>query len=163
VRALRRFGTVTDITERIRHEQALTALNQDLERRVAERTSELSQSNGELTRALEQTKRLQEAIIIKEKLASLTPMVAGVSHELNTPIGNIAVLSSALQERFHEFRQRADGREDSDARAFHNYLQQSIDMIIKSANSAGGRRDHHRHPRRAAAEPARLPGDRPAR
>jgi PAS domain S-box-containing protein len=100
------IGTVTDITERIRHEQALTALNQDLERRVEERTSELKQSNCDLIRALDQSSRLQEAIIIKEKLASLTPMVAGVSHELNTPIGNIAVLSSALQERFHEYRQR---------------------------------------------------------
>jgi C4-dicarboxylate-specific signal transduction histidine kinase len=77
-----------------------------LERRVEERTSELKQSNCDLIRALDQSSRLQEAIIIKEKLASLTPMVAGVSHELNTPIGNIAVLSSALQERFHEYRQR---------------------------------------------------------
>jgi PAS domain S-box-containing protein len=132
------IGTVTDITERIQHEQDLTALNQDLERRVVERTSELSRSNEELTRVLEQTKRLQEAIIIKEKLASLTPMVAGVSHELNTPIGNISVLSSALQERFNDYRHRClDGRENSDSRAFHLYLQQSIEILIKSANSAG--------------------------
>lgn len=132
------IGTVTNITERIRHEQALQTLNVDLEQRVQERTLELRRSNQELQAALEQTQRLQEAIIVKEKLASLTPMVAGVSHELNTPIGNIAVLASALQERMNEYlHHHAAEIAGMNLRGFINYIQKTNEMVMKSANSAG--------------------------
>jgi len=45
---LRSFGTVQDVTDRVLAEQEVRALNETLERRVAERTEELARANREL-------------------------------------------------------------------------------------------------------------------
>lgn len=63
--------------------------NENLERRVAERTQSLQEALATLNRA-------QQEIIQSEKLASLGRVVAGVAHELNTPIGNAVVVASTL-------------------------------------------------------------------
>ena len=78
-----------DITAQLNAEADLLKLNLQLENRVRERTEELSQ-------ALDQVKRMQDDLIQSEKLASLGSMVAGVSHELNTPIGNAVTVASTL-------------------------------------------------------------------
>jgi PAS domain S-box-containing protein len=84
-RPLRMICAHIDLSERKRAEEALRELNEQLEARVEERTRELRQAMAQ--------------IIESEKLASLGALVAGVSHELNTPIGNIVLASSALCER----------------------------------------------------------------
>ncbi len=130
-------GTITDISARIHNEQILRGIKEELEKRVGERTQELQTANLELQRVLDQTQLLQEAIIVKEKLASLTPLVAGVSHELNTPIGNIAVLSSALQERLVEFRHnQSQNPSPKNLDCFMEYLEKTNEMVMRSAGFA---------------------------
>jgi signal transduction histidine kinase len=69
----------------------LKELTEHLEERVEERTRELERKNRELRDT--QTQLLQSA-----KLASLADLVAGVSHEINTPLGSISA-SADLAER----------------------------------------------------------------
>ncbi|MDQ5945131.1 MAG: Histidine kinase [Pseudomonadota bacterium] len=52
---------------------------------------ELQQTHMELKQAMQQ-------LVEAEKLASLGRLVAGISHELNTPLGNALVVATALQE-----------------------------------------------------------------
>ncbi len=87
---------IRDITERERTEAALRELNETLEERVAERTRELSD-------ALEGLRRAQGDLVRAEKLASLGALVAGVAHELNTPIGNAVMVASTLADHQREF------------------------------------------------------------
>lgn len=91
---LRMICTHVDLSERRRAEDALRELNEQLESRVDERTRELRQAMAQ--------------IIESEKLASLGALVAGVSHELNTPIGNMVLAASALADQLREIAGQID-------------------------------------------------------
>lgn len=67
-------------------------LNETLETRVAQRTRELQQ-------ALEHLQESQTNLAHSEARATLSTMIAGVSHELSTPLGNSKIVASALSEQ----------------------------------------------------------------
>lgn len=79
-----------------------------LESRVAERTSELSDANATLSVTLDNLRQTQNDLIESRKLASLGRMVAGVAHELNTPIGNALTVGSTLGQRVRDVQQQAE-------------------------------------------------------
>jgi C4-dicarboxylate-specific signal transduction histidine kinase len=85
-------------------EAALQAFNSTLEARVDERTDELSRANNELVDTLETLKNAQGELVRSEKLASLGAMVAGVAHELNTPIGNSLMVATTLEQHCYAFQ-----------------------------------------------------------
>jgi signal transduction histidine kinase len=66
-------------------------LNENLEARVAQRTAELEQ-------ALERLQQSREDLTRSEARATLSTLIAGVSHELGTPLGNSVMVASALAE-----------------------------------------------------------------
>ena len=73
----------------------LNAANEELEQRVIERTREL-------TEALKQLKESEAQLIQSEKMSSLGQMVAGVVHEINTPLAyvknSLGSVSGMLQD-----------------------------------------------------------------
>ncbi|HEX5804182.1 MAG TPA: ATP-binding protein [Azospira sp.] len=74
------------------------------ERLLADRSDALQRAYGDLGEAMQRLTDTQEELVRSEKLAALGAMVAGVAHELNTPIGNALMLASTLHERSQEFR-----------------------------------------------------------
>jgi PAS domain S-box-containing protein len=88
-RAVRMSGTFTDMSERKRVESELLQANASLDMRVRARTRELEA-------ALDHLRQTQHELVRTEKLASLGALVAGVAHELNTPIGNAVMVASTL-------------------------------------------------------------------
>ena len=92
-----------DVTKERHDEQALRELNLSLEARVEERTAALAAAVDELRGALETLQHAQEELVRSEKFAALGSLVAGIAHELNTPIGNSLMAASTLDDHTEEF------------------------------------------------------------
>lgn len=78
----------------------LTTLNEALESKVSARTADLAASNDALTRAYRTLQDTQAQLLQSEKMASLGQLVAGMAHEINTPVtavvGNVKPLAREL-------------------------------------------------------------------
>ena len=103
------LGVVRDVTEQLETQRHIEQLNESLELRVSERTAALEESNNELADALTSLKTAQTELIRSEKLAALGSLVAGIAHELNTPIGNGVTVASSLFERTRKFSETVHG------------------------------------------------------
>ncbi len=79
-----------DITQQYETEQRIRQLNAELVLSIDERTHQLQVAQAELMRA--------------EKMVSLGSLVAGIAHELNTPIGNSLTVATTLAEHCREMR-----------------------------------------------------------
>ena len=62
--------------------------------------------------AKETLQKAQRELVESEKLASLGRLVAGVAHELNTPLGNALTVVSALDDRYRQLEAMLSGRSE---------------------------------------------------
>ncbi len=83
----------------------------ELENRVEKRTEELSTANSSLSKTLDSLKNAQTQLIEKEKMAALGGLVAGVAHEINTPIGVSVTAASHLDTLTHSFKKKFEENE----------------------------------------------------
>jgi len=105
--------------------EELATLNESLERRVAERTEAARHAQDELARS--------------ERLAALGSMVAGIAHELNTPIGNSLVAASTLHDRVRALDETFDaGLRRSDLRKFIDDANGISELLSRNIERAAG-------------------------
>ena len=73
-------------------------------RSLEDRAEALRVRAKEVELAYEELRETQEQIIQSEKMSSLGQMVAGVAHEINTPLGYVSSNINSLKENFTELR-----------------------------------------------------------
>jgi signal transduction histidine kinase/streptogramin lyase len=91
--------------------RALRLRAAELERRVSERTAELRAAKDHAEHALAELRRTQAHLVQAEKMASLGRMVAGLAHEINTPLGVALTAVTRLEEVHRDrFQSLSEGR-----------------------------------------------------
>lgn len=123
---------LTGVLRRLADHQA------SLEEEILHRTQDLAASNDELRLAVSNLDKARVELVRGEKLAGLGSLVAGVSHELNTPIGNTVVAASTLLHHVHEFRQQVDAGNlrKSDLQIFLNRCAEGSELMLNSSHRA---------------------------
>ncbi|OYT93707.1 MAG: hypothetical protein CFE43_03040 [Burkholderiales bacterium PBB3] len=131
-------STYVDVTEREESRQKIETLNAELESRVLARTAELRAINEELSQTLKTLQRAKDQLVQSEKLAALGSLVAGVAHELNTPIGNGLTVASSLEHRVEAFSGLLDvGMRRSDLQSFVDETRLAAEIITRNLSRAG--------------------------
>ncbi len=141
------IGVMLDVTSIKKSEKALLKARDELENLVAERTSELLASNQELialneelSSALSHIKEVQHQLILSEKMAALGSLVAGISHEVSTPLGvsltSVSYVEHELKEIDKKYRESAMRKQD-----LESFVEDSKVMLTRTVNNL--KRAHH--------------------
>lgn len=131
--ALWAVWTFVDVTEAEHARRALEDLNATLEQRVSERTEALAQ-------ALDTLKLAQDELVRSEKLAALATLVAGVAHELNTPIGNSVIVASTVRDMSQQLARdlESDRLRRSVLTRYVSDLGEASDLLERNLSRAHG-------------------------
>ena len=125
--------------QRSKAEQKARNLNAELERRI----QELNVANTELSESTEKLQQTQSQLILEEKMSALGRLVAGIAHEINTPLGAIQAsagnITKALEESFEylpQLLQRLDTEQQADFFNLLNEAMQAKNFITYSEKRA---------------------------
>ncbi|MCC6192920.1 MAG: histidine kinase [Burkholderiales bacterium] len=95
-------------------------------------------AEGELVESLHRLETTRSHLVESAKMASLGGLVAGVAHEINTPVGIAVSAASYLQDRTAEIRLRYDRGVLADGE-FSSYLddaEESARLLLSNADRA---------------------------
>ncbi|MBI1319578.1 MAG: ammonium transporter [Candidatus Hydrogenedens sp.] len=129
---------VKDVTERVKAEEEVRQLTVELEHRVEQRTAQLSRANGELRETLDRLERTQSHLVTTEKMAALGELVAGIAHEINTPVGVAVTGASHFQKRTQDLLRAFEGgsMKKSDFEQYLRLAGDSSTMLLSNLERA---------------------------
>lgn len=116
-----------DITMLRDAQDRLQESNTLLEYKIEQRTQKLKQTNEELKTAYQNMRETQQQLIESETLASLGSLVAGISHEINTPLGVSVTAQTLIDEKIKEIDKLYKNKNLSDSK-----IEQFISVITQA-------------------------------
>lgn len=129
-----------NIRHRKRGEDEIRQLNIELENQVSDRTKALREANSALMQTLEDLQQTRSHLVETEKMALLGELVAGVAHEINTPVGNSITAISHLEAQTAEFTKKfsAGQMKRSDLQSFLESCNHVGKIILNNLERAAG-------------------------
>lgn len=102
--------------------------------------SSVDKQKQKLSATIARLRATQQQLIEAEKIASLTSLVSGMAHQLNTPIGTIVTASSLIDDYLEciafKFKERT-----LNSKNFHEFIENTTDaknLVINNINRLAG-------------------------
>lgn len=114
----------------------IIALLNITQRMVAEQQANAAREQAE--QALAELQDAQESLVQAEKMASLGSLVAGITHEINTPVGSSLTVATTLEDRAKAFRRElASGAlRKSSLMSFLESIDEAVSILVSSLRAA---------------------------
>ncbi|MCC5909210.1 MAG: sensor histidine kinase [Clostridiaceae bacterium] len=118
--------------------EKVNKLNEVLEEKVVARTAELEFSNQQLRDTVKILRETQDQLVESERMGMVATLVAGVAHEINTPVGVGITTTTYLQERLKENQERYQQQRlrKKDLEIFFQKLQEGLDIMYNNLTRA---------------------------
>ncbi|MGS2719749.1 ATP-binding protein [Paraglaciecola aestuariivivens] len=99
---------------------------------------ELRKRNSELAASMETIQLAKDQLVESERMASLGGLVAGIAHDVNTPLGVSVTATSFLQDRVQKLQTAYDEKTltGSTMSSFLSEAQQTINLLTNNLNRA---------------------------
>lgn len=129
---------VDQLEQKTQAQQQLKTINLELEDRVRERTHNLQKTVDELNQTLAELHTTQSKLIEAEKLSSLGGMVAGIAHEINTPLGLCITVHSYINDNYQVMKSAFDKgtMRKQDMADFVAMMDESLSILDKNLQRA---------------------------
>lgn len=110
----------------------------NLEEKVETRTVELATTNERLQETLTQMESMQGQMVQQEKMALLGQLVAGVAHEINTPLGVALTANSSLYDESRAIDKifKEGNLNQTDFTKFMDHCLESMDLAQRNLRRA---------------------------
>ncbi|MBT3208406.1 MAG: HAMP domain-containing histidine kinase [Bacteroidetes bacterium] len=125
-----------------KQKRKISQKNEELNQLVEEVTSqkdEIENQNKKIHTSLQELENTQEQLVESKKMASLGNLVAGVAHEINTPVGNGISASSSLINKAQDFSElyKSKKMKKSELEAFINSTLKAGNLIFANLKRTG--------------------------
>ncbi|MYM70567.1 response regulator [Pseudoduganella sp. FT55W] len=123
-------GGVDYITKPFQIEEVLARINTHLA---------LRRANRELQDMIATLAKAREDLVRNEKLAGLGALVAGIAHELNTPIGNSLMAASTFEMQTDDISRHITAEGGITRKEFEHYIENarlSVDILSRNLHRA---------------------------
>ncbi len=130
---------IINISRRKLVEKKLLKYQNHLEDLVDERTIELKKANDTLTQTLNQLTQTQAQLVEAEKMAALGNLVAGVAHQINTPVGIGITAASHLDYEIKNYFELYNNKrlKKSDVEGLLCLVAESSSLILNNLKRTG--------------------------